>query len=186
MKNLLMLTIATLTLVGCEGIQFGAPTPSDSDNPHIPRRNISHIFRDDDLSHQVSKAIRDQYKSYSNHIRVVVYQGDMLLLGQVPNASVRQSIEGIARRHADHRHVINRLSMGPATTSLEKTNDSWISTKIKAQLLSEHQIHGAQFKVVTENGVVYLMGQVTPEETALATQIAKQTTGVRKVVTIMD
>lgn len=186
MNKPLLLSLVLVALTGCDGLKFGAPSASDNDDPHFPRRNISHIFKDDDLSHQVSRSIRKQYASYANQVRVVVYQDDLLLLGQVPNSSVRKSIESMASRHADHRHVINRISVEPAPTSLVRTSDSWINTKIKAQLLSEQQIHGSQFKVVTENGVVYLMGRVSPEEAALAKQIAKQTTGVKKVVSIVD
>jgi osmotically-inducible protein OsmY len=186
MNKSLLLSILAVALVGCEGLNIGAPSETDTDDPHFPRRNISHIFKDDDLSHQVYRAIRKQYSTYANQVKVVVYDDDMLLLGQVPNARVRQSIESTASRIADHRHVINRISIEPAASSLVRTSDSWISTKIKAQLLGDHQIHGSQFKVVTENGVVYLMGRVSPEETALATQIAKQTTGVKKVVTVVD
>lgn len=186
MKRALLTSIVLLGLYGCEGLNFQAPSPSESDDPHIARRNISHIFRDDDLAHQVSREIREQYKRYSDQIRVVVYQNNMLLLGQVPSGKVRSGVARIANAHADHRRVLNRISIEGAASTLVRTNDSWISTKIKAQMLSDYNLHASKFKVVTENGVVYLMGKVSSEEAALVTQIARQTTGVRKVVTILE
>ena len=186
MKRLILTSVVLLGLYGCEGLEFSSPSPTENDDPHIAGRNISHIFRDDDLSHQVSREIREQYKRYSEQVRVVVYQNNMLLLGQVPNGKVRSGVARIANAHADHRRVLNRISIEGPATSLVRANDSWISTKIKAQMLSDYNIHASKFKVVTENGVVYLMGKVSSEEAALVTQIARQTTGVRKVVTILE
>lgn len=186
MKRATLTSIILLGLYGCQGLDFQAPSPTENDNPRLARRNISHIFRDDDLSHKIAKEIRDQYKRYSDQVRVVVYQDNLLLLGQVPNGKIRSGVANIANAHADHRRVLNRITIEGPSSTLVKTNDSWISTKIKAQMLSDYNLHAAKFKVVTENGVVYLMGKVSSEEAALVTQIARQTTGVRKVVTILD
>lgn len=186
MKRLIISSIILLGLFGCEGLKFESPSPTENDDPHFSRRNISHIFKDDELSHQVAKAVRDSYKRYSDQVRVVVYQNTMLLLGQVPNSKAREGIGRIASRHADHRRVLNRISIEGPVSTLVRTNDSWISTKIKAKMLSDYKLHASSFKVVTENGVVYLLGKVSSEDAALVTQIARQTTGVRKVVTVLE
>lgn len=186
MKRLLATSIVMVSLYGCQGLDFQAPSADDVSSPHFPRRNISHIFKDDDLAHQVSRQIREQYKRYSNQVRVIVYNNSVLLLGQVPNAKARIGIGKIAESNADHRKVLNRISIEGPVSTLVRTNDSWISTKVKAQMLSDYNLHASNFKVVTENGVVYLLGRVSSEEAAIVTQIARQTTGVRKVVTILE
>ncbi len=82
--------------------------------------------------------------------------------------------------------VINRIEKIPPVSLSQKTSDSWITTKAKTQLLFGKDINSGRFKVITENGVIYLIGLVTKSEGNRAVNVARGISGVKKVVKIFD
>jgi osmotically-inducible protein OsmY len=92
----------------------------------------------------------------------------------------------VVRKIKGVRRIYNELEIAPPTTALTRTNDAWITTKIKSWLLSSSSITGTTIKVVTENGVVYLMGLVTQNEADLIAKEVASVTGVRRVVRLFD
>ncbi len=84
------------------------------------------------------------------------------------------------------RSVVNELTVGPSSTFQERSNDLFVSGKVKASLLDAKDIFANSFKVVTERGVVYLMGIATRRETERATDIARGVSGVQKVVRVVE
>ena len=86
----------------------------------------------------------------------------------------------------DVTKVYNEIAVKGPTSSLSRASDSWITTKIKTQMLATKGLQSGSIKVVTENGAVYLMGMVSREQADTSVNIARQVTGVQKVVKIFQ
>lgn len=120
------------------------------------------------------------------HVTVTSYNGVVLLAGQVPSEELRQKAADVVSWIGGIKRVHNELNVSGNTSSLVRSNDAWISTKIKTKLLADSKIEGTRIKVVTENGVVYLMGLLTRAEGDMAADVARKTAGVQKVVRIFE
>ena len=121
-----------------------------------------------------------------SHINVVSYNGIVLLVGQIGSESLKELTGNIVRKIHMVRRVYNELEITGPTTMLVRSGDSWITAKIKARMIAEKDFPSNSIKVVTENGTVYLMGRVTPEQATTAVNIVKQSYGVQKIVKIFE
>lgn len=121
-----------------------------------------------------------------SRIVITSWNGQVLLAGQVPTADVKAASEKTAAaiRHVEHVH--NELDVGPRIAWLARLNDGWITTRVKTRLLFGPDVPGRRIKVVTENGVVYLMGIVNHVEAEQAVQTAQKAWGVQKIVKIFE
>jgi osmotically-inducible protein OsmY len=120
------------------------------------------------------------------HVNVHAYNGVVLLVGQVPTDELKNTATEIAQKTRKVRRVHNELEVAGPVSSLAKANDAWITGKIKSKLLLAESVQSDRVVVVTENGVTYLMGLLTNEEAERAADIARNTSGVRKVVKIFE
>ncbi len=121
-----------------------------------------------------------------SHINVVSYNGQVLLIGQVPNQNVKQEAENLAHNTQHVRKVHNELDIAGPTSTIVRSNDVYLTSRIKVQMLADNRVSGGRIKVVTENGVVYLMGLVTRQEADLAVDITRSVAGVRKIVKVFE
>jgi len=121
-----------------------------------------------------------------SHIIVTSYNGIVLLAGQVSTEELRQLAANTTAIINKVRRVHNEITVSGKTSMVIRSNDSWITTKIKSKMLSNSSIQGSRIKVVTENGVVYLMGLITKDEADRAAELARKTAGVQKVVRIFE
>ena len=120
-----------------------------------------------------------------SHIVVVSFNGTVLLAGQVKSEKLRQSAaQAVAKINV--RRIHNEITVSGDTSMVARSNDTWITSKIKSKVLVNGDIDGSTIKVVTENGVVYLMGLVSKQEAEAITEIARTTAGVQKVVRIFE
>jgi osmotically-inducible protein OsmY len=120
------------------------------------------------------------------YVSVTSYNRQVLLTGAVGSEADRRRVEDLVQRVDNVRSVVNELTVGQPSTFPERSNDLFISGKIKASLLDAKDIFANSFKVVTERGVVYLMGIATRRETDRATEIARGVSGVQKVVRVVE
>ncbi|NMM81282.1 transporter [Acidovorax sp. SRB_14] len=120
------------------------------------------------------------------HVNVTSYNRQVLLTGEVPSAEVRQAIEQAVAGVGNVRSVVNDLGVMPATSLGQRSNDTFITGKVRASLVDAKDLTASAFKVVTERNVVYLMGLVTPREANRATAIARGVGGVSKVVRVFE
>src|SRR5262249_10897020 len=121
-----------------------------------------------------------------SHVEVSVFNRVVLLTGETPNPAWKQQAEDIAKTVPEITRVYNQLTIQGPTSSLTRTSDSWITAKIKTEMLATEDLKSGSIKVVTENGVVYLMGIVNREQADIAVDIARQVSGVQKVVKIFQ
>jgi osmotically-inducible protein OsmY len=110
----------------------------------------------------------------------------VLLTGEANTPEIRQQAEEAAHTVADITQVYNQLTIQGPSSSLSRTSDSWITTKIKTQMLATKGLQSGTIKVVTENGAVYLMGIVSRDQADTSVNIARQVSGVQKVVKIFQ
>jgi len=120
------------------------------------------------------------------HVNVTSYNGIVLLTGEVPTPELKRSIEDIAKSTAKVRTVHDELAVGPVSGIGSRTNDSYITSKVKARFVEANKFAPNHVKVVTERQVVYLMGLVRRAEADAAAQIAATTSGVVRVVKLFE
>jgi osmotically-inducible protein OsmY len=121
------------------------------------------------------------------HLNVTSYNGYVLLTGEAPSTEVKNEIVGIARASSEQvRNVYDELVIGPVTDLGDRSNDSYITSKVKTRMFDSDAVKTIYVKVVTERSIVYLMGIVSRQEGDAAAQVAATTEGVARVVKLFD
>lgn len=187
MKKLqaLLILVSFFSLQGC--FVAGAAAGAAAIAVVYDHRNISNILHDTDIANKIADRISKVPALRNNsHVEVTVFNRVVLLTGETPNQALKQQAEDIAKSVSEVTRVYNQLSIQGPTSSLIRTSDSWITTKIKTEMLATEDLKSGSIKVVTENGVVYLMGMVKHEQAEIAVDIARQVSGVQKVVKIFQ
>ncbi|CAI8724458.1 BON domain-containing protein [Pseudomonas sp. IT-P176] len=121
-----------------------------------------------------------------SHIVVTSFNGVVLLAGQTPRADLKAQAEQAAAAVQRVKTVHNELQIMQPSSLLARNNDAWLTTKIKTQMLTDASIPGSRIKVVTENGIVYLLGLLTKQEAAQATNLVQSVSGVQKIVKLFE
>lgn len=145
------------------------------------RRTAGEQVDDQTIELRVSSEMN---KAFGDKARVLgtSYAGRLLLVGDVPTDADRQRAETIARDITKVRAVDNYIRVGDITPLSVRTNDTWLTSKVKSQLVATEHVPFRTIKATTERGVVYLMGKVTDDEGRRAASVASGISGVNKVV----
>lgn len=153
-----------------------------------PRSRTTGAYIDDGfIESLVRDEIRDSDDAFdAAHIVVVSYNGVVLLLGQVASPALREKAARVASSLDKVRRVQNELEVGEPTSFLTRSNDAWLTSKVKSKLIADGEIQGKRVKVVTENSTVYLMGLLPREEGNRAAEITRTVYGVKKIVKIFE
>ena len=120
------------------------------------------------------------------HLNVTSYNRQVLLTGEVPSEDVRNAVQQTVAKVTNVRSIVNELTVMPSTTISQRSNDTFITGKMRASLIDAKDLTASAFKVVTERGVIYLMGIVSRREADRATAIARGVGGVSKVVRVFE
>lgn len=148
------------------------------------RRTMGAMMDDSSIETTIKvnlNAADDRLKNAS--ISVVSYNGTVLLVGQVPSQDMKNLATRVATSSSSRvKTVHNELEIAGTNSLLAKTNDAWLSSKVKTLLLTNPDIRGLRTKVVAENGVIYLMGLVSRAESQRIVDVVSSTRGVNKVV----
>ncbi|MBU3653756.1 MAG: BON domain-containing protein [Limnohabitans sp.] len=120
------------------------------------------------------------------HINITSYNRQVLLTGEVPTQKDKDYANQLISQVENVRTVVNELAVAPTSSLSDRSMDALISGKVKASMVDSKDIFANAFKVVTERGTVYLMGRVTQREAQRATDLARQVSGVKKVVRVFD
>ncbi|MDN0084336.1 BON domain-containing protein [Crenobacter sp. SG2305] len=174
--------LATTTLSGClpliaGGAAGGALVATD-------RRTSGAYVDDQAIEVKAQSQISDRLPSA--HVNVASFNRAALMTGEVPSEEARQVAETLVRAQPNVRKVYNYTVVAPASSLSQRNNDTWITTKVRTNLLNGNGFPSSQVKVVTERGVVYVMGLLTQAEGDAAAQVVSQTAGVQKVVTLFE
>ena len=121
-----------------------------------------------------------------SHIIVVSFNGMVWLAGQPPTAALKAQAGQAAQATQRVKKVNNELQIMQPSSLLARNNDTWLTTKIKTQMLADSTIPGSRVKIVTENGIVYMLGLVTRQEANLTTNLVQGVDGVQKIVKLFE
>ncbi|MFS0828614.1 BON domain-containing protein [Pseudomonas phoenicis] len=184
------LGLAALTLClgisGCSSIVSSARnSPIDDDRgTRTIGSKIDDSLIETKVSVNVGKASPDLDKG--SHIVVSSYNGVVLLAGQTPRADLKALAEQTASQVQRVKRVHNELQVMQPSSILARNNDAWLTTKIKTQMLADTNVPSSRIKVITENGIVYLLGLVTNGEATAATNVTQGVSGVQKIVKLFE
>ena len=149
------------------------------------RRSTGVQADDEGIEWKAAQSVPERY-SQASHLNFTSFNQRLLITGEVPSEEAKAAIGEQAARIVGVKEVINETTVGPASSLSVRSNDSYITSKVKARLVDEKNLSATHVKVVTESGVTYLMGIVTDREAKVAVTIARTTEGVRKVVNVME
>jgi osmotically-inducible protein OsmY len=185
MKSLAVLLslAAVLLLAGCPAAIIGGGAVAYGTIED--RRTSGTMIDDDSIETRISRGVRERYGE-NTHVNVISFNRSVLLTGEVPEDAKKAEIEKLAQGSGNVRNITNELQVGTPSSLGARANDSYITTKVKGRILDSNKVNPIHVKVVTEAGVVYLMGIVTEQEAADAVEVARNTGGVVKVVRIFD
>lgn len=185
--NRIILLFAILTSLQACVFVAGAAAGAAAIAVVYDHRTIANTFKDGQIANKIYNKFRMVPGLIEDsHIEVTVFNRVVLLSGQTPKPEWRHQAELSARGVPDVSKVYNQISIEGPTSTLTRTSDSWVTAKIKAEMLATENLKSGSIKVVTENGVVYLMGIVSRRQADIAVEIARQVSGVQKVVKIFQ
>ena len=150
------------------------------------RRSTGAQLDDELIEDKTAVQVLERFKGNDVHVNVTSYNGNVLLTGEVPFESVKTEIGDIAGRMPKARSVQNDLLVGAATGLGSRSNDTLTTSKVKARFVETNQFQINHVKVVTERGIVYLLGVVRPAEGNAAAEIARTTSGVQRLVKVFE
>jgi osmotically-inducible protein OsmY len=148
------------------------------------RRSTAVLAEDQGIELRVGNRIGEKYPSA--HINATSFNRLVLLTGEAPTAEAKADIEKLAREVPQVRGIFNEITVGPVTTLSSRTNDAYITSKVKARFVDAAKFNPVHVKVVTEDATVYLMGIVKQQEADRATEVARTTSGVKRVVRVFE
>jgi osmotically-inducible protein OsmY len=149
------------------------------------RRTTGTVVEDEGIELRAASRIRENLGE-RGHVNVTSYNRQVLLTGEVPSAQDKQLVEQIVAGVDNVRHVVNELSILGNSTLTQRSSDSLVTGRVKAALVDARDLYSNAFKITTERGTVYVMGRVTAREAARATELISGTTGVQRVVRILE
>ena len=182
--SLLALAIACL-VSGC-GIVLVTTATVIAIDVARDRRGASVYWDDNKMELDIKRLVSKQEQIEHEHINVTVYNGVVLLSGEVPDQRDIDTIIDVAKSHQGSRQVINRLELAGKTNLNSRANDGWITTKVKTAIATSAPVESTRIKVVTERANVYLMGLVKPEEADIAVEATRSVTGVVRVIKVFE
>ena len=149
------------------------------------RRTAEVVLGDERVENTASNRISTRFGD-KVHVNVTSFNYTVLLTGEVPDAKAKAEIERIASEVDRVKAVVNELQIGAASALTARGNDTYLTGRVKASMVGANKFNTNYIKVVTEAGVVFLMGLVTRKEGDDATEIARSIGGVQKVVRVFE
>ncbi|MFK8397427.1 BON domain-containing protein [Pseudomonas sp. BGr12] len=176
----------TMALGGCSSfVSATRDKPIDDDKgTRTLGSKIDDSLIETKVAVNVAKADADLDRN--SHVVVISYNGVVLLAGQTPRADLKNKAEQAAKEVQKVKTVHNELQILQPSSLAARSNDTWLTTKIKSQMLADANVPSTRIKVLTENGIVYMLGLVTRKEGDLATQVVQGVDGVQKIVRLFE
>ena len=181
--TLILLVLSALNLQGCfpvvaTGAGAGVLMAED-------RRTSGTYIEDEGIELKAGNRLSEKFKD-KVHINLTSYNRNVLMTGEVPTEAVKQEAEQVVRSTANVRNVVNELAIAGNSAFSSRSNDSYLTSKVKVRFVDAQKFQANHVKVVTENNIVYLLGMVTRKEADDAVEIARTTSGVQKVVKVFE
>jgi osmotically-inducible protein OsmY len=150
------------------------------------RRSVGIQVEDEAIERRINRALAEKFPRDAANINVSSYNRRVLMTGEVTTPQAKGDAEQIAMRSDNVREVLNELEVGSLSTIGSRAGDTATTAKVRAALIEAKEVPAATIRVVTERGVVHLMGRVTESEGAYAATVASRVSGVRQVIKAFD
>ncbi|MEO8059014.1 MAG: BON domain-containing protein [Burkholderiales bacterium] len=184
LRSLLLALVAGTTLSACAPLLIGGAiwggTLVVSD-----RRTSGTQIDDQAIELKSVRRITDVIAD-RGHVNVTSYNRLVLITGEVPTDADKTAVEQAVMRIENVRSIVNELTLNAASSLSARSNDTLMTSKVKASMVDAKDIQSNAFKVVSERSVVYLMGRVTEREANRAAEVARGVSGVQKVVKVFE
>jgi osmotically-inducible protein OsmY len=183
--RLYSLLASVLILTGCAaaavtGVAAGTSVAADT-------RTTGTVIEDQSIEFKAGRAFSaDKELDGKAHINTTSYNTVVLLTGEAPTEELRQRAVELARNIERVTHVHNEITIAAPSSLMSRSSDTVITSKVKTRLLADKDVSGLNIKVVTEKGVVYLMGLSSRRQSDRATELTRTTGGVQKVVKLFQ
>lgn len=182
----LFILFSLYILSGCTAAVVGGAVAGTS--VALDKRTTGDYVEDQNIKAKFTHLYyQDEQLSEQTHINVTSYNRQILITGEVPTEQDKQKLSNIANQIKNVRNHFNEVSIGKPSSMSTRTNDSYLTSKIKTSIFTNmNELDGAQVKVVTESGSVFLMGLVTREQGNQITEITRTTNGVKRVIKLFE
>ena len=151
------------------------------------RRTTGTLIEDEAIEIKSRLALSDKKELNKRvHINFTSYNTSVLVTGEAPTEEDRQAVIELVKNVEKVTRVFDEITIAAPSSLLSRSADTVVTAKIKSKIIAEKDLSTMHTKVVTENGVTYLLGIVTREEGDIATEIARRTGGVQKVVKLFE
>jgi osmotically-inducible protein OsmY len=177
------MSAATL-LAGCGALVVGGVGATTA-AVATDRRTVGEQVEDRNIELKMNAETRKLYDDKAR-VTTTAYASWVLLTGDVPTEQDKQQIGQIAEKTEKVVKVINELRVGDITALSVRTNDTWLTSKVRTSLINTKGVPSRTITVTTERGIVYLMGKVTEQESQLAAKAAASVSGVNQVVKVFE
>jgi len=183
---LIFLLIAIISLqTACTAMVVGGAAAGAA--VAIDRRTAGSIVEDENIEIKFTHAyFQNKQVHEKTHINATSYNGWLLLTGEAPNVTLKGQIQDMASNITNVKRIFNEIALSSPTSLRSRSSDTYITSKVKAQLYSNNSTKGYHVKVITENGIVYLMGIVSESEANNATEVVRKVAGVKRVVKLFE
>lgn len=181
--SVLLAAVLLSTLSACAPVLMGGAVLGGF--VAVDRRTSAAQLEDETIEIKGASGLRDNLGDRV-HVNITSYNRRVLLTGEVPNAQDRQLVEKVVSGIANVKAITNELAVMGVSSLTQRSSDSYVTGKVKANLIDAKDLYASAFKVVTERSTVHLMGRVTRREADRATEIVRATSGVSKVVRVFE
>lgn len=151
----------------------------------VDRRSVGTQTEDESIEWKASARVSEKLGDKA-HTNFTSFNRKVLITGEVPTPEAKAEAESIAAGVTNVQGVYNELVVAPASSFSNRSNDSYITSKVKSRSVDSGKFNPVHVKVVTEAGAVFLLGMVTQAEADAAVQVARTTAGVKKVVNLLE
>lgn len=185
-KTIVLLIPVILILQGCAPLVVGGAAATGVAVSQ-DRRTTGTFVEDQAIELKVQQRIREiKALKEKIHINVTSFNTNVLLTGETTTEAAREQVVNVAKNTQKVSHVFNEIVIAAPSALLARSSDTLLTSNVKSRLLADKVVEGTKIKVVTEAGVVYLMGLLTREQGNRAATIASQASGVQKVVKLFE
>ncbi|VEG91576.1 BON domain-containing protein [Legionella spiritensis] len=178
--EIFLLVVFTSLLSGCiSSVWTGATMIYDR---HDVYKKLDNYSLDGNAHHALFKD--KVFKQPGCSLDLAIFNNDILIAGHVPSAALRSLAESRLRRLTGYRRIYNQVAVKKEGS--HTIQDSWITMKIRSQIFADAEIDPSEFKIITSDRIVYVMGDITPDQARRVLHIARNTSGVLRVVKLIN
>jgi osmotically-inducible protein OsmY len=188
MRNMLTIKLFIAILIssflsGCGVLAVGGVVAGTS--VLADRRSPAVQAIDKGIELEAGNALAKRYGDDA-HINITSFNQKVLLTGEVKDADIKGQAGAYVKAMKNARSVFNELVIGPNSTFSARASDSYLESKIKAQMIFTDKLPSNSMSIVVEGSSVYLMGMLTQSEAAIAKKLTSNIDGVKDVYAYFD